>query len=233
MPAITVDDITVLPRIPDPDPLAARQRPVRTVTSAPRGFEGEGFPVRRAFAALTVALAIEGETIKVFCVNDGPAIDVEVRCGLVALAGGYPVDKRKHLTAGANASTLAAELPAEKWRALGERSHAAFALLYRDGREVARDTLFLPLFREMEWPEARVSARRSGAKAVFASDTFAWRVCLDLDGERRLPDNFFDLLPGIPYEVEWPADLGEPRVLRTANREVRGGPAAQGSSTSL
>jgi hypothetical protein len=55
MPAITVDDITVLPRIPDPDPIAARQRPVRTVTSAPRGFEGEGFPVRRAFHGVDLA----------------------------------------------------------------------------------------------------------------------------------------------------------------------------------
>ncbi|MDA8237543.1 MAG: pirin family protein [Chloroflexi bacterium] len=55
MPAITVDDITVLPRIPDPDPIAARQRPVRTVTSAPRGLEGEGFPVRRAFAGVDLA----------------------------------------------------------------------------------------------------------------------------------------------------------------------------------
>ena len=55
MPAITVDDITVLLRIPDPDPIAARQRPVRTVTSAPRGLEGEGFPVRRAFAGVDLA----------------------------------------------------------------------------------------------------------------------------------------------------------------------------------
>jgi hypothetical protein len=55
MPAITVDDITVLPRIPDPDPIAIRQRPVRTVTSAPRGFEGEGFPVRRAFHGVDLA----------------------------------------------------------------------------------------------------------------------------------------------------------------------------------
>jgi redox-sensitive bicupin YhaK (pirin superfamily) len=49
MPAVSVPDITVLPRIPDPDPTVARQRPVRSVTLAPRGFEGEGFPVRRAF----------------------------------------------------------------------------------------------------------------------------------------------------------------------------------------
>ncbi|MEX2184352.1 MAG: pirin family protein [Chloroflexota bacterium] len=54
MPALTVDDITVLPRIPTPDPTVARQRPVRSVTVAPRGFEGEGFPVRRAFAGVAL-----------------------------------------------------------------------------------------------------------------------------------------------------------------------------------
>ena len=49
MPAITVDDITVLPRIPEPDAAIGRQRPVTSITSAPSGYEGEGFPVRRAF----------------------------------------------------------------------------------------------------------------------------------------------------------------------------------------
>jgi hypothetical protein len=55
MPAVHVDDITVLPRIAEPDPAIARQRPVRSVTIAPRGFEGEGFPVRRAFAGVDLA----------------------------------------------------------------------------------------------------------------------------------------------------------------------------------
>ena len=55
MPAITVDDITTLPRIPEPNPAAARQRPIKGVTSAPRGYEGEGFPVRRAFAGVDLA----------------------------------------------------------------------------------------------------------------------------------------------------------------------------------
>jgi quercetin 2,3-dioxygenase len=49
MPAITVDDITILPRITAPDPAVARDRPIVSLTDAPRGFEGEGFPVRRAF----------------------------------------------------------------------------------------------------------------------------------------------------------------------------------------
>jgi len=52
MPAVVVEDITILPRIADPDPAIARPRPVRSVTNAPRGFEGEGFPVRRAFAGV-------------------------------------------------------------------------------------------------------------------------------------------------------------------------------------
>jgi redox-sensitive bicupin YhaK (pirin superfamily) len=52
MPAVTVDDVLTLPRIPTPDPVAATPRPVRSVTTAPSGFEGEGFPVRRAFAGV-------------------------------------------------------------------------------------------------------------------------------------------------------------------------------------
>jgi redox-sensitive bicupin YhaK (pirin superfamily) len=52
MPAVTVPDITVLPRVAVPDPVASRQRPVSKVTTAPSGFEGEGFPVRRAFAGV-------------------------------------------------------------------------------------------------------------------------------------------------------------------------------------
>ncbi|HSO65574.1 MAG TPA: pirin family protein, partial [Ornithinibacter sp.] len=55
MPAVTVDDILTLPRVSEP--LApAVTRPVRSVTTAPSGFEGEGFPVRRAFAGVDLAV---------------------------------------------------------------------------------------------------------------------------------------------------------------------------------
>ncbi len=53
MPAVTVDDILTLPRISPPDPVARRQRVVKSVTNAPAGLEGEGFPVRRAFAGVS------------------------------------------------------------------------------------------------------------------------------------------------------------------------------------
>ena len=55
MSAVTVEDILVLPRVAEPDPTAAADRPVASVTTAPSGFEGEGFPVRRAFAGVDLA----------------------------------------------------------------------------------------------------------------------------------------------------------------------------------
>src|SRR6201746_2482984 len=54
MPAVTVPDITVLPRVAAPAE-ATSQRPVRSLTTAPRGLEGEGFPVFRAFAGVDLA----------------------------------------------------------------------------------------------------------------------------------------------------------------------------------
>ena len=52
MPAVTVDDILLLPRISEPDRTVARDRKVLAVTTAPSALEGEGFPVRRAFAGV-------------------------------------------------------------------------------------------------------------------------------------------------------------------------------------
>jgi len=53
MPAVTVKDITVLPRVIATP--AAHARTVKSVTSAPQGYEGEGFPVRRAFHGVDLA----------------------------------------------------------------------------------------------------------------------------------------------------------------------------------
>jgi quercetin 2,3-dioxygenase len=54
MPAITVDDPTTLPRVNPPAP-DTQPRLVVSVTSAPSAYEGEGFPVRRAFAGVDMA----------------------------------------------------------------------------------------------------------------------------------------------------------------------------------
>ncbi len=53
MPAVTVSDILTLPAVDVA--VDARPRPVVSVTTAPSAFEGEGFPVRRAFAGVSLS----------------------------------------------------------------------------------------------------------------------------------------------------------------------------------
>jgi redox-sensitive bicupin YhaK (pirin superfamily) len=54
MPAISVENPLELPKVVV-DPSAQRPRRVKSITTAPRGLEGEGFPVRRAFAGVDTA----------------------------------------------------------------------------------------------------------------------------------------------------------------------------------
>lgn len=49
MPAVTVENLLSLPRIPEP---TGQERKVLAVETAPSGFEGEGFPVRKALATI-------------------------------------------------------------------------------------------------------------------------------------------------------------------------------------
>jgi redox-sensitive bicupin YhaK (pirin superfamily) len=54
MPAVTTADLLALPRIGVAE--SGPERTVVSVTTAPRGFEGEGFPVKRAFAGVDLSL---------------------------------------------------------------------------------------------------------------------------------------------------------------------------------
>ena len=55
MPAVTVDDLTVLDRLKTPG-LGDTVRPVKQLIDAPQGYEGEGFPVH-SFGTLLAELA--------------------------------------------------------------------------------------------------------------------------------------------------------------------------------
>ena len=55
MPAVTPEKWTDLPHYDAVDSATGVERPVKSVTSAPSGLEGEGFPVRRAFAGLSMS----------------------------------------------------------------------------------------------------------------------------------------------------------------------------------
>jgi beta-mannosidase len=160
-------------------------------------------PVRRTFQAVSVVVHEDGERVVVTGVNDTPAeVRGELRHGLLAIAGGYPLERRGAVVLAANAATELASFPRAQWADI--KAQLAFAELSVGGAVVARHRLMLPLPVELAWKPAQVSVRVEGGKAIFTSPTFAWGVCLDLDGERALADNWFDLFPGTPYAIPWP-----------------------------
>ena len=85
-----------------------------------------------------------------------------------------------------------------------------------EGKLLARGRLFTERFKDTAWPAAKVTVKVADGHAVFRSPTFAWGVCLDLDGETPLADNFFDLWPGVAYRLPW-SGRRPPTILKVAN----------------
>ena len=176
-------------------------------------------PVRRAFQPVTVVLADLGDEIGVFGVNDSPA-DWEgvLRFGLFGLNGGLPQDETRGVRLPANASTLLATLRRTDWEKLGIAVHGAFGLLRVDSVPVAQHRLFLARFKDLALsPAPLIEILPDAGNVVLSSPVFVWGACLDPEGQRGLPDDCFDLLPGIPYRLRWNAVWGNPAIVRTGN----------------
>ena len=65
-----------------------------------------------------------------------------------------------------------------------------------------------------ETPCSEIRVEKRADKAVFSCDTFAWAVCIDPECDSDVPDDLFDLLPGIEYAIDWPPDRPLPEVRR-------------------
>ncbi|MCX7916130.1 MAG: hypothetical protein N3A53_07490, partial [Verrucomicrobiae bacterium] len=162
-----------------------------------------------------VVVIAQDDDLVIFGINDtDTTIVADLLYGVFELAGKYPLDRSGRVTLEANASTQLAAFSRSLWR--DPRSSLAFAMSSRDGELLARHRLVLPLFKELRWPPARVTVRVNRGRAIFSSPTFVWGVCLDLDGEQWLVDNFFDLFPGIPYSIPW-SYRRPPKILYTGN----------------
>jgi beta-mannosidase len=171
--------------------------------------------VRRAMAPVHVILAQEGDAITIFGINDMPErVDATLSFGILPLKGNPSWQQEIPASLYANASTRLATIPLSLWP--DPRNSIAFAKLRRDNVEISQNRLILPRFRELQWsaPDIRISAKDGAAS--FESSSFAWGICLDLGGELRLADNFFDLYPSTPYAIPWP-HASPPRVLRVGD----------------
>ncbi|HMO26411.1 MAG TPA: hypothetical protein PKB10_09085, partial [Tepidisphaeraceae bacterium] len=175
-------------------------------------------PVRRAFAPISVVVAEQGDEIVICGINDtSRAESLSLRYGVFRFAGEYAIDKSLPIELPPNASTVLARLPRSVLSNPTEM--AAFAELRRGGHVIARSRLILPLYREIDWPPAPVRVRVEEREAVFSCNTFALQVCIDLNGEGAVMDNFFDIFPGSETRIPWTS--ADPPVVRFVGNSMR------------
>ncbi len=158
--------------------------------------------VRKAMQPLHVVVAQEEDNVVVFGLNEhSQEWNGTLRYGIFNLAGGLPKDKTLPVTLPPNSSVRLASFKMREWK--NQSASGTFAMLVQDGVTVARNRLFLPFFKDLKWAKPYLSVRQEKDSVVFSSDTFVWGICLDLDGRKPVPDNFFDVYPGIPHVIPW------------------------------
>jgi len=121
------------------------------------------------------------------------------------------------VTIPANCSREIAGFSRDQWE--DANGSMAFAVLTQDGRMTARNRLIAPFFKDLRWPATTprdIRITRRDETVTFAAERFVWGICLDLEGETPLADNFFDLYPWQGYTMPWHG-AGDPRILRIGN----------------
>ena len=161
--------------------------------------------VRRAMNPVHVVIAEDAgnRNCTIYGVNDTQVeVSGTLRYGIFTLAGEYLKDMEIKAGLPANSSTPLASFPSKEWTKR-DRTMLFASLSGSEGRLISRNRLFDKLFKEMKWPEPKVEISIEKGRSVFQSDVFALDVCIDLDGEEKLADNFFDLWPGVSYSIPW------------------------------
>ena len=131
------------------------------------------------------------------------------------------MDEKEEVKLPANQSTLLKSIKKEDWTKLGTDQHGAFAsLTSANGTQVNQYKLLLTKFKDLDLALPKIAVTRNGDFIEFISSAFVWGASIDVDGEADLPDNCFDLIPGVPYKIAWPKDKKLPAVIRTGNELV-------------
>ena len=171
--------------------------------------------VRRALAPIHVTLAVEGEEVVVFGLNDTgkPGLG-DLRFGVVQLDGMFVVNRSVRVQLNPRTCTRLVTFPLSKWR--DRHQSIAFALLSKMNRLMARNCLAITPPEQLRWAQPTVQTQLIAQQVTFTSPTFARGICLDDAGEQNLADNYFDLYPGVPHTIGWKGPH-VPRIVHVAN----------------
>jgi hypothetical protein len=94
------------------------------------------------------------------------------------------------------------------------RSDFAYAISRVEGKVIATDRLLFGQLGDLRGEPVPIKVTVEEGTATFLAEEFVFGVCIDLDGQSTVGDNYFDLFPGIPHSVRWSAPES-PKVLFT------------------
>ncbi len=176
-------------------------------------------PVRRAFEPLTAVAVHQGDELLIVVVNETDRDwNGTVRHGLFHAASGTTQWVDEIVTARSNQATVVARHP---WSDTNQSGAAL--LLAGDGAPFAQHRVHRKRFHELGLcADPQIQLTLENGRLRVSSPDYVWGVCLDIEGDLTVPDNHFDLLPGVPWSMPWDAILGAPKVVVTGNHILAG-----------
>jgi len=181
---------------------------------------------RRAFAPLLVSPVIEGDVVRVWLVSDlQRPVSGTLTVRTVGFDGRAGYTRRSAVTARANGSTLALELPvAEVLR--GTSARESVLEVWLDGAEglAERRLLWFALPKQLALPDPQLSVavRRQADGWIVAVGARALARAIELTtaAPGRFEDNYFDLLPGETRMIRFLPEGAQPVAPAVAARSM-------------
>jgi len=164
---------------------------------------------RRFYAPVLISPHAEADKLNFYVVSDSPQpmkglINVELR----ALEGNKLVGLQKDATVAPLTSQSYFSIPIKTLLMNRDsKSVMIYCELIVDGKVISTNEYFFEPYKNLTLPNPQISIVavrvRNGYKLTLTSDKFAKAVYLSNKTEGFFSDNYFDLFPGKPVEVEF------------------------------
>ncbi len=169
------------------------------------------YAARRFYADLLISPHRHDGVIDVYLVSDKlEPVSATVRTRLLAFDGESLSDATESSAIPPATSTVVASL--DEKRLLGsadpQASFAVFDLLV-SGKVVSRNLVFFDAVRNLRLPPARIERTATEGGVTLVSRTLALSVYVSPGAS----DNYFDLLPGEPADIQVPVSAGSLRIV--------------------
>ncbi|MGD0158136.1 MAG: glycoside hydrolase family 2 protein, partial [Terracidiphilus sp.] len=160
---------------------------------------------RRFYAPILVSPHVEDGALKVYIVSDKTQAEQgTLRLRLMDFQGNVLLDKTQSVEIAPQSSNVAIAWPLDKLTDVGVADAArviAVANLIVDGLEISRNLTYLVPVKNVQLPQAPLTAQFSGENGSFkiriTSPVLARDIYLSFgDLDAKVSDNYFDLLPG-------------------------------------